>query len=66
LQKKEMHTSIIRIGDILVSSEILTEYFSCDYEKCGGICCIVGDSGAPLEEPEADILKRNIQTMQPG
>ncbi len=52
-----MHTSIIRIGDILVSSEILTEYFSCDYEKCGGICCIVGDSGAPLEEPEADILK---------
>ncbi|HKM11790.1 MAG TPA: DUF3109 family protein [Bacteroidales bacterium] len=52
-----MHPSIIRIGDILVSSEIITEYFSCDYEKCGGICCIVGDSGAPLEEMEGDILK---------
>ena len=52
-----MHPSIIRIGDILVSSEIITEYFSCDYEKCGGICCIVGDSGAPLEELEGDILK---------
>lgn len=52
-----MYPSMIRIGDILVSSEILTEYFSCDYEKCGGICCIVGDSGAPLEETEVDILK---------
>lgn len=45
--------SIIRIGDILVSSEIITEYFSCDYSKCKGVCCEIGDSGAPLTEEES-------------
>lgn len=48
---------IIQIDDILVSTEILTEYFACDYEKCKGVCCIIGDSGAPLEEDEAQALE---------
>lgn len=50
---------IIQIGDCLVSSEILTECFCCDFSKCKGACCIIGDSGAPLEEAEADVLERN-------
>lgn len=48
---------IIEIGKCLVSTEILTEYFCCDYSKCKGCCCVVGDSGAPLEESEAESLK---------
>ena len=51
--------SIIQIGEILVSSEILTECFCCDYETCRGACCIIGDSGAPLLENETDALERN-------
>ena len=51
--------SIIQIGDILVSSEVLTEYFCCDYEVCRGACCIIGDSGAPLQESETAELERN-------
>jgi hypothetical protein len=51
------YADIVEIGDILVSSEILTEYFFCDYDACGGACCLEGDGGAPLEEREADILK---------
>jgi len=51
--------TIIEINDILVSSEIVSEYFACDYEKCKGICCIVGDSGAPLKEYECEDLERN-------
>lgn len=51
--------SIIQIGDILVSSEVLTEYFCCDYEVCRGACCIIGDSGAPLLESETAELERN-------
>ena len=27
------HGTIIQIDDCLVSEEILTEYFACDYEK---------------------------------
>lgn len=53
------YSSIIQIDDCLVSSEILTEYFSCDYEKCKGCCCIIGDSGAPLEECETEALEKN-------
>ncbi|MGX8708120.1 MAG: DUF3109 family protein, partial [Bacteroidales bacterium] len=51
--------SIIQIGDILVSSEVLTEHFCCDYEVCRGACCIIGDSGAPLQESETAELERN-------
>ena len=50
--------SIIQIGDILVSSEVLTEYFCCDYDTCRGACCIIGDSGAPLLERELEPLER--------
>ena len=48
---------MIAIGDILVSDEILSEYFACDYERCKGACCVVGESGAPLEEDEAQQLE---------
>jgi len=51
--------SIIQIGDILVSSEVITEYFSCDYTVCRGACCLIGDSGAPLLESETALLERN-------
>ena len=44
--------TIIQIGDILVSEEVVTEYFACDYGACKGACCIEGDSGAPLDERE--------------
>ena len=51
--------SILQIGDILVSSEVLTEYFCCDYAVCRGACCIIGDSGAPLLESETALLERH-------
>ena len=51
--------SIIQIGDILVSSEVLTEYFCCDYAVCRGACCIIGDSGAPLLESEPALLEKH-------
>ena len=39
---------ILDVGGILISSDILTERFCCDYEKCKGICCVEGDAGAPV------------------
>lgn len=58
---KQEYSSIIQIDDCLVSSEILTEYFACDYEQCKGCCCIIGDSGAPLEECETEALEKNYE-----
>jgi len=50
-------SSIIEIDNVLVSSAILTESFVCDYAKCHGVCCVIGDSGAPLEEKECSLLE---------
>ena len=49
--------TIIQIGDILVSEEVVSEYFACDYPVCKGACCIEGDAGAPLEEDETARLE---------
>ena len=31
---------ILQVGDVLISSDILTEEFCCDLEVCHGICCV--------------------------
>lgn len=49
---------MIEIDDKIVSSDILTTRFACDISQCKGICCIEGDSGAPLNIEEGDILER--------
>ena len=49
--------TIIEIGKCLVSEDVIFEYFSCDYEKCKGKCCIAGEYGAPLLEEELDRLE---------
>ena len=59
------HGAIIQIDDCLVSEEILTEYFSCDYGKCKGCCCIIGDSGAPLDECEPEAIEKNYPLFSP-
>lgn len=59
------HPAIIQIDDCLVSSEILTEYFACDYAVCKGACCVAGDSGAPLEECEPEALEKNFLEYSP-
>ena len=56
---------IIEIGKCLVSTEILTEYFCCDYSRCKGCCCVVGDSGAPLEDGEARSLESQSADYDP-
>ena len=57
--------TIIQIGDYLVSEEVVLEYFACDYAKCRGVCCIEGDSGAPLEESELPALEREYDSYSP-
>lgn len=59
-----MTPSIIQIDETLVSSDIITEYFACDYEKCKGACCIIGDSGAPMLEEEPEYMERNFDNYK--
>lgn len=57
--------TIIQIDDYLISSEVLTEYFACDYPVCKGCCCIIGDSGAPLEDSEPEAIEKNYAAFSP-
>lgn len=51
MEKKKL-PPILDVGGVLISSDILTEHFCCDYEKCKGVCCVEGDAGAPVTMDE--------------
>lgn len=63
--RREDFAAIIQIGDVLVSEDVVSEFFACDYPVCKGACCIVGDSGAPLEEDEIPALERDFHLFSP-
>lgn len=56
---------ILQVGDVLISPDILTEYFCCDLEACRGACCIEGDAGAPLTEAEILELENVLDKVWP-
>ena len=63
MKRKDFGT-IIEIGDVLVSEDVILEYFACDYAVCKGKCCIVGDSGAPLKEEELEPIEANYEAFK--
>ena len=56
---------MIEIGKTLVSLDVITCSFSCDLEVCKGVCCVAGDSGAPLEPYEAGKLNEILPALRP-
>lgn len=51
---------MLQIGDTIIHLDVLQKFFICDIKKCRGICCIEGQSGAPLEKDEAKGIKKNL------
>ena len=43
---------ILQVGEVLLSSDIITEKFCCDLAVCKGRCCIEGEAGAPVSMDE--------------
>ena len=56
---------ILQIGNMLLSSDILTEEFCCDLDVCHGTCCVVGDEGAPVTIDEIAEIEENLDTVWP-
>ena len=54
---------IIQVGDVLLSSEILTEKFCCDLSACKGECCVEGDAGAPVTMEEIAEIEDCLDTV---
>lgn len=61
----EKRLPILQVGDVLLSPDILTERFCCDYEKCHGICCVEGDAGAPVTMEEIAAIEESLDTVWP-
>ena len=61
---------MIQIENTLVSFDIFEKKFGCDLRQCKGVCCVEGDSGAPLEKGESRRIEEyyeEIKTfMKPG
>lgn len=56
---------MIMIDNILVSDEVVSQKFVCDLNACKGICCIEGESGAPLDDHELDIMDEVYPKVKP-
>lgn len=53
------------IQEVLVSDAVVEEQFLCNLSACKGACCIEGDSGAPLEKEELQILEDIYEDVKP-
>lgn len=56
---------MLLLGDHVLSEEIFDEQFICDIKACKGACCVQGDSGAPLDDNELDLLDENLEAVLP-
>lgn len=54
---------ILQVGNVLVSPDVLTEFFCCDYEKCKGACCIEGNAGAPVSLDEIGEIEDSLDAV---
>lgn len=55
---------MIQIGKAIVSFDIFQKKFLCDISACKGICCVEGDSGAPLLKTEAKLIKKHYKKFE--
>jgi len=56
---------MFQIDKTLISEEILENDFVCNLSACKGACCVAGESGAPLEANELEILADNFAKVKP-
>jgi len=51
---------MLQIKDTLISLDLFDQQFCCNLTHCGGICCVEGDSGAPIELDEIAELENSL------
>jgi hypothetical protein len=57
--------NMIKVGDVLISDQVVDEHFVCDLIRCKGACCVDGDAGAPLENNELEQLNDAYKFVLP-
>jgi hypothetical protein len=56
---------MVVIEDVIISDEIFERKFQCNLSKCKGACCWEGDYGAPVKKDEIDIIRQDLEGIQP-
>ncbi len=56
---------MIQIDDKVLSIDLFRKKYICDISKCHGECCYEGDSGAPLDDDETQILEDIYPIIEP-
>ncbi|MCL2072787.1 MAG: DUF3109 family protein [Marinilabiliaceae bacterium] len=56
---------MLQIQNTIISLEVFEQFFVCDLSNCGGICCVHGVSGAPLEDDETIIIEQILPIVFP-
>lgn len=55
--------TMLQIQDCLVHLDIIYKNFACNLNKCKGVCCVYGDSGAPIEKEEDKEIKNLLPVI---
>ena len=56
---------MLQIGSTLVSLDLIEKKFVCNLTRCKGACCVLGDSGAPLDDDELPQLEEAYPNVKP-
>ncbi|MDR1667596.1 MAG: DUF3109 family protein [Bacteroidales bacterium] len=56
---------MIQIGKTIVSLDLFEQPFMCHLSECKGMCCVYGESGAPLEDDEISLLQHIYPRVKP-
>lgn len=59
------YETIVQVGGVLLSSDIITEKFCCDLDECKGACCVEGDAGAPVTLDEIGGIEASLDNVWP-
>lgn len=54
---------MLQIDDTIISFDIFEKRFVCDLHACKGMCCVEGDSGAPLNYNEIEKLSEILPVI---
>ena len=65
MAKDQSFGNLLEVGDVIVHTDILTEYFCCDIETCHGRCCEEGDAGAPVTLDEVADIESQLDDLWP-
>jgi len=59
-----MDADFIQIDGVVVNTEIVDSYFTCDLGKCKGACCTMESPyGAPITQEEIDNLEKELHII---